>query len=863
MGAIKQLEPSGSNGAIQLQRDGELDWSEGLFFDTTNTRLGIGTLVPSSSLHVAGNITVDGNINATEYHTTVVSSSIIYQSGSTKFGDTADDTHNFTGAAIFDTAISGSHTTLSDGSAFLISGIGTNILTASNGQITVESTFSTPDGDDGAIQFQNNNTLTGSNELFFDIGNSRLGIGTTVPSASLHVAGDVVVDGKVTATEFHSTVVSSSIIYQSGSTLFGDSTDDIHEFNGKSLFNNGLSGSLTNLVDGSSYLIAGDGVTISSASNGSITITSPATIGAAEDSSYNDGLFSDFTTSTPTGTAIDRFNEILKALAPAPAPQLSNIDCNQSGLSCRLSYDSSNILTSYVPVGTSTGFAASSVNSIFQSGTADANVRKGVFNSSTSITGDVNESTTLDTHTSGEVNYPNNAFGDADKGSLKLEINGVIVHSTSLDSLFLGSGLPGSGADQDLNSEGSGFTHISELATATFADGTSLDLFQHRTARYVVDPSDQRSGWNILKVIHEIESVQTTTNSVEWLVDANTDAITLSSALLTSLSMVGVHSISGVSYHLGGTAQYTVSIQNAYNSIYTANSHISFVSTNCASAQVAVPQIDLTAGEDETKSITITTQADINQNVLLNETISVAVNVDHPTKGNIYAGAQEVISGLLVYNLSDSSTELSENFSGEDYRLEVSEYVSQSNVTNVSNTWDSYTSLNDKNGMLVYNQKLVSPRTSVNNGNFTTIINGPIGNANYSGITSGTRSYYRKVKNTSGGSQSDLSIVVNGTGTIVQHGSSYGTTGISISAKIPTTVSSQSTGWLDLSQPFATGQYTSGDGCLQGSLDSSLNATNTMTFGTKFLNDDEYIVIKIECDAVFTGNISSITLNWG
>ena len=105
--------------------------------------------------------------------------------------------------------------------------------------------------------------------------------------------------------------------------------------------------------------------------------------------------------------------------------------------------------------------------------------------------------------------------------------------------------------------------------------------------------------------------------------------------------------------------------------------------------------------------------------------------------------------------------------------------------------------------------------------------------------------------------------MVNGTGTIVQHGSSYGTTGISITAKIPTTVSSQSTGWLDLSQPFATGQYASGDGCLQGSLDSSLNATNTMTFGTKFLNDDEYIVIKIECDATFTGNISSITVNWG
>ena len=105
--------------------------------------------------------------------------------------------------------------------------------------------------------------------------------------------------------------------------------------------------------------------------------------------------------------------------------------------------------------------------------------------------------------------------------------------------------------------------------------------------------------------------------------------------------------------------------------------------------------------------------------------------------------------------------------------------------------------------------------------------------------------------------------MINGSGNIVQQGTTYGTSGISVTAKIPTTSSSQTTGWMDLSQPFTTDQYTTGAGCLQGSLDSSLNATNTITFGTKFLNDDEYMVIKIECDATFTGHISSITVDWG
>ena len=43
---------------------------------------------------------------------------------------------------------------------------------------------------------------------------------------------DLTVDGKVTAQEFHTEVVSSSIIFTSGSTIFGDTSDDTHRFTG-------------------------------------------------------------------------------------------------------------------------------------------------------------------------------------------------------------------------------------------------------------------------------------------------------------------------------------------------------------------------------------------------------------------------------------------------------------------------------------------------------------------------------------------------------------------------------------------------------------------------------------------------------
>ena len=47
---------------------------------------------------VNGDTTILGTLTAKEFHTTYTSASIIYQSGSTKFGDTIDDTHERTGS---------------------------------------------------------------------------------------------------------------------------------------------------------------------------------------------------------------------------------------------------------------------------------------------------------------------------------------------------------------------------------------------------------------------------------------------------------------------------------------------------------------------------------------------------------------------------------------------------------------------------------------------------------------------------------------------------------------------------------------------------------------------------------------------
>jgi hypothetical protein len=57
-----------------------------------------GSLTATSDLSVSGNASISGTLTAQEFHTEYVSASIMLTSGSTRFGDTIDDTHYFTGS---------------------------------------------------------------------------------------------------------------------------------------------------------------------------------------------------------------------------------------------------------------------------------------------------------------------------------------------------------------------------------------------------------------------------------------------------------------------------------------------------------------------------------------------------------------------------------------------------------------------------------------------------------------------------------------------------------------------------------------------------------------------------------------------
>ncbi len=698
----------------------------------------------------------------------------------------------------------------------------------------------TPSGSEGSIQFKKSGKFTGSSKFVFDVSNSRLG----VTGSAIFGAASSQYSNKLPPMPGNDTVffVSGSVGSRGTSAK------------GTSVFGGDV------VVSGTLYaerqVIEVDEVTTGHLMV-SGTIYGTGTLGPAEDSgAYTDGLFTDFTNNTHIGTAVDRFNEILKALSPSPAPNLDDIGCADTGASGKLSFGSSNAVSGFTNVSATGNHSAVDMNGSYTSAASSNDLRRGLFDGSTVINGNLNDDVTAD-----GINYGADAFGEGKAGFVVLQLNGSNILSASLSV---------NSHPVVTSSAGGSVLTIYSASEAAFTDGTRLDVFMHRSGTYAIAASDQSNGLNHVRVIHRQASAMSdtssdvTTNYVEWVNDNDSNALATAAGAFDTLAMTGDKRISGVKYHTAGSAQYRVRVTNAYKNVYTT-SNITFTDTNCTIAAQAMPSIG--GSEDETKVLHLTGSATISANSLLNESISAAVNVSHPLKSNLSSGESESITGLLMWGYSNSSTVLKETFRAENYRIISGSYTTQASIVHDDNEWDGTKHMSGSNaghadGLMFYNQRLYAPNQGANSSNFSGISNGPTGNVNYSGISSGTRTFYRYFQNNSGGSKTGFSLVINGSGTIVAGTTALNSSRIHVFTKISETSAGQSTGFMDLASAFSTGQVGDGDGCLEGSLDSSLNATNTVTFGTQFIADDEYVVLKIEAGAAYTGYISQITVSW-
>lgn len=240
----------------------------------------------TASTYQKGNIYLDGTIYAHQFETTLVSSSILFRSGSTKFGDTADDFHQFTGSLRATGDIVSNVDIIADG-AFqagtglifndltvdgviygsadfnslrnkptLVSGSSQIILGNTNGFSTFSSSIHNQreakiaDVNQDVTNLDSRvDTISSSFDSRITTGNSN----TAALSSSLNnsidllsssvennyllnttdtLEGDLTVTGTLTAQEFKTEYITSSVIFESGSTQFGDSLDDTHIFTG-------------------------------------------------------------------------------------------------------------------------------------------------------------------------------------------------------------------------------------------------------------------------------------------------------------------------------------------------------------------------------------------------------------------------------------------------------------------------------------------------------------------------------------------------------------------------------------------------------------------------------------------------------
>jgi len=106
-------------------------------------------------------------------------------------------------------------------------------------------------------------------------------MGTTTISSTLSVVGDIATSGSVIAREFKTEFVSSSIIFASGSQIFGDSEDDTHAFSGSvNIGDMVLSGSRVGVSSDLDLLtLSTNSLTI----NGGIVVDDGANIGVDSD----------------------------------------------------------------------------------------------------------------------------------------------------------------------------------------------------------------------------------------------------------------------------------------------------------------------------------------------------------------------------------------------------------------------------------------------------------------------------------------------------------------------------------------------------------------------------------------------------
>jgi len=158
-----------------------------------------------NSVTMTGSLIVTGYIETQELRTTYISSSILYRSGSTKFGDEISDTHAFTGSLLVSGSISIPESGLVSGSSQItysgLSGVPSGLVSGSS-QITYSGLSGVPSGIISGSSQLPSGIVSGSSQLPSGIvsGSVQIDVMSTTNIARLATTGSNTFTGTIKTT---------------------------------------------------------------------------------------------------------------------------------------------------------------------------------------------------------------------------------------------------------------------------------------------------------------------------------------------------------------------------------------------------------------------------------------------------------------------------------------------------------------------------------------------------------------------------------------------------------------------------------------------------------------------------------------
>jgi len=641
------------------------------------------------------------------------------------------------------------------------------------------------------------------------------------------------------------------------------------------------------------YQLIWDGTQFQVPYNSSVTtIGNPETGTTYSGGVYNWNTTPSFVTTTPIGTAIDRFNKILAALVPSASPALSNM-APFYGYNGRLSFPFSDPSVSNFNSATpsvTSGYGAVGLNGLF----ATSSNRLGVFAATTSSNRNLTMSGIINLNSGGSntgIPYYNNSFADGNQGYLYLVVNGLTVSTATLSNI--------AAIDTTNGRTRPGF--ILGAATASkFATGAAFELFWGRTGSYFIPSGSYLGpytytasigltansygftrGYNYVKIVQNTTTNIINVSGIDFILDDNPTTVTVTGpSLNVNTYYLDTNYLSGIIYYNKLQITFYANIISPYANVYADGNAITisdYSSTNASPypniPDQLLPLPSLTQSSNfnslSVQTTTITIGPGEQSLRRIDDSIGLYVKqVNKPAANNgcfTFSTAAGYSINRIVFDnfITVPSIGSTEYFREESYRIKSGlAYDTIASITN--NPYSSTASLATTNtsDLQIYNGGLRYPTINFQTIGVSSDTNRNIiyPETNYS-VCTGTRYYNRYFYySTLLAAYYQFNIKFSGSASIISTTNSFtnGTNQIKVEVKLPGV-----TGWLDTATKLNTLTYPSpidGAGCLDPSSSTIIGGSgyNIQTGwpGVNLNTSSGYIVMRITAPQGWTGYLT-------